>query len=196
MISEQEVALKVIRTLEGLKIPYMVVGSFAVFFWGRPRTTHDADLVAAIPPEAASDLASALQPEYFADDESIRNSIHKQSMFNVIHLDTGFKVDVWLLSDDAYRQTAFRRRMRVPLFAGSDAQVYITSAEDTILSKLLWYQESQSRRDFLDAVGVYEVHGPQLDEGYLDQWADRLSLNELFTQVRRESAQPPASSVN
>jgi hypothetical protein len=87
----EEVILKVIRAMDLLAIPYMVVGSFAVNFWGEPRTTHDADIVATIPIESASALAHALQGEFYADDEFMRQSIGKQSMFNVIHFDTASK---------------------------------------------------------------------------------------------------------
>ena len=183
----EEVVLAVIRAIEAHDIPYMVVGSFAVNFWGEPRTTHDADVVAAMPVEAASGFAAALRGEFYADDEFMRQSIYRQSMFNVIHLNTGFKVDVWLLSDDAYRQTAFQRRQRVQLFEGSDAEVFIASAEDTILSKLLWYRESESKRDFNDVVGVYLTQLPTLDHDFLDAWAERLDITDLFEQVKDEA---------
>lgn len=56
----RDVLLKVLDALETLNIPYMIVGSFASTYWGRPRTTHDADLVIEIAPDQASDLASLL----------------------------------------------------------------------------------------------------------------------------------------
>lgn len=183
----EEVILKVIRAMDTLAIPYMVVGSFAVNFWGEPRTTHDADIVAVIPAEFARAFANALQGEFYADDEFMRQSIYRQSMFNVIHFDTGFKVDVWLLSGDEYRQAAFQRRQRVQLFEGTNAEVFVASAEDTILSKLLWYRESDSKRDFNDVVGVYLIQLPTLDHEFLYEWAERLGITHLLEQVKREA---------
>ncbi len=187
----EDVLLKVVRELERLDIPYMVVGSFSVSFWGAPRTTHDADLVAAMPAELAGALARALRAEFYADDESMRRAIYRHSMFNVIHFDTGFKVDVWLLSADPYRQVAFERRRRVRLFEGSQFEVYVATAEDTILSKLLWFQESGSDRDFDDVVAVYEIQAPDLDQVFLDGWAGNLGISDLLARVRAEAALPP-----
>lgn len=44
-MTQQRVLLEVVEALESLGIPYMLVGSFASNYWGRPRTTHDADIV-------------------------------------------------------------------------------------------------------------------------------------------------------
>lgn len=41
---QPNILLKIVEALEILEIPYMIVGSFASNYWGRPRTTHDSDL--------------------------------------------------------------------------------------------------------------------------------------------------------
>ncbi len=186
-MTREEIVLHVIRLMEWLDIPYMVVGSFAVTVWGEPRTTHDADIVAAMPVEAATEFARALQGEFYADDESMRSAIFKRSMFNVIHLNTGFKVDVWILNDDPYRREAFQRRQRVRLFESSDAEVFVAAAEDIILSKLLWYRESQSKRDFNDVMGVYLIQLPMLDHQFLETWVEQLGLTQLYEQLKQEA---------
>ena len=121
----------------------------------------------------------------------MRSAVYKRSMFNLIHFESGFKVDVWILDDTPYRQAAFARRRRVRLFAEEGVLSYVASAEDTILSKLLWYQQTNWQRDLLDAVGVYEVQQPTLDEVFLNEWAARLDLVDLLAQVRAEAALPP-----
>ncbi|TMC59160.1 MAG: hypothetical protein E6J26_04430 [Chloroflexi bacterium] len=191
MTPEAEVLVSVIQELERADVPYMVVGSFASGLWGRPRATHDADIVVAMQPEFATVLAKALTDRFYADEEFMRSAVYKRSMFNLIHFESGFKVDVWILDDTPYRQAAFARRRRVRLFAEEGVLSYVASAEDTILSKLLWYQQTNWQRDLLDAVGVYEVQQPTLDEVFLNEWAARLDLVDLLAQVRAEAALPP-----
>lgn len=58
---QRDVLFEVLDALDALNIPYMIVGSFASNYWGRPRATHDADLVIEIPPRKAAGLASLLQ---------------------------------------------------------------------------------------------------------------------------------------
>jgi len=191
MTPEAEVLVSVIQELERADVPYMVVGSFASGLWGRPHATHDADIVVAMQPEFATALAKALTDRFYADEEFMRSAVYKRSMFNLIHFASGFKVDVWMLDDTPYRQAAFARRQRVRLFSEEGVVAYIASAEDTILSKLLWYQQTNWQRDLLDAVGVYEVQQPTLDEVFLNEWAARLDLVDLLAQVRAEAALPP-----
>ena len=47
--TERDALFQALDALEALQIPYVVVGSFASTFWGRPRLTHDADLVVELP---------------------------------------------------------------------------------------------------------------------------------------------------
>jgi hypothetical protein len=96
MISEQiAVTLLVIDALEKLNVPYLIGGSLASATYGIPRTTMDADLVADLRLDQAEPLARALTPSFYADSEMIRESIKNQHSFNVIHLATAFKVDVF-----------------------------------------------------------------------------------------------------
>ncbi len=90
----RDVLLKVLDALEALNIPYMIVGSFASTFWGRPRTTHDADLVIEIAPDEASGLASLLSDEFYAPDFVIKEAVERRDHFNVIHMEHPFKVDL------------------------------------------------------------------------------------------------------
>lgn len=190
----RDVLLKVLDALEALNIPYMIVGSFASTYWGRPRTTHDADLVVEIAPDQASDLASLLGDEFYAPDFVIREAAERRDQFNVIHMEDPFKVDLWVRKDTPYDQARFRRRQQGRIF---DRPVWISSAEDTILSKLLWYKMSPVlQRQLQDALDVYEVQQPDLDEAYLDQWAAVLDVIDLLAQIREDAAHPGGTGGN
>jgi hypothetical protein len=199
MTPEAEVLYAVITELEAHRISYMVVGSFATGRWGRPRATHDVDLVIEIPHEQATEfaatLAKSLEGQFFADTESMVRAVYRHSMFNLIHYESSFKADVWILKNDEYEQVAFVRRVRKRFFGENGFDAFVASPEDTILSKLLWYQQTTWERDFLDALGVYEVQAPELDQAYLGEWAAPLGLAALLERIRREAAPatPPTS---
>jgi len=187
--TQSTILLFVIDQLERLDIPYMLVGSFASNYWGRPRFTHDADVVVEIPAHKAASLAAALEADFYAPGFAIEEAIAKRSHFNAIHLEQSFKVDFWVRSDEPYAREAFRRRRQVTMFG---RPVWVHSPEDTILSKLRWYKMSPVLdRQLQDALEVYEIQEPDLDQGYLDRWADQLSVADLLARIRAEASRPP-----
>jgi hypothetical protein len=65
---EERSLSRVISILESLAIPYMVAGSLASSHHGRPRTTHDADIVVEPSAESLDRLVVALaQAGYYVD---------------------------------------------------------------------------------------------------------------------------------
>jgi hypothetical protein len=92
------IASLVARALDELGVPYFLGGSLASTFHGEPRFTRDADLVAELQPRHAEPLTQALAPTFYADAESIHRAIARKGSFNVIHLATAFKVDIFVSS--------------------------------------------------------------------------------------------------
>ena len=109
--TERDALFQALDALEALQIPYMVVGSFASTFWGRPRMTHDADLVVELPLEKVTELARLLAPHFYAPAFVIEDAVSKRGQFNLIHLDCAFKIDLWLRKDSPYAAAAFERRL-------------------------------------------------------------------------------------
>lgn len=173
---------QVVDALEHLGVPYVVVGSFASTFWGRPRTTHDADLVIDISPEQARALARLLEEHFYAPDFVLEEAVRKRDQFNVIDLHTGFKIDLWPVKDTDYDQQAFRRHLTGTIF-GRDMQ--IISPEDVILSKLRWYRDAPTQeRQLQDALEVLRAQTGDLEEAYLDHWANTLGVRDLLETLR------------
>ena len=187
--TERDALFQVLDALEALQISYMIVGSFASTFWGRPRMTHDADLVVEITAEQTADLAELLASHFYAPQFVIEDAVRKRDQFNVIHLEYAFKVDMWLRKDSPYDVVCFKRRLLRVVFG---REVWLSSPEDVILSKLRWYRAAPALgRQFRDAVEVYEIQEPYLEQDYLDQWALQLGIADLLEWVRREAARPP-----
>lgn len=187
--TERDALFQVLDALEALEVPYMVVGSFASTFWGRPRMTHDADLVVEITGEKVAELTRLLAPHFYAPQFVIEDAVRKHGQFNLIHLDCAFKVDLWLLKGAPYDAVSFQRRLLGVMF---DREVWISSPEDVILSKLLWYRAAPVlERQFQDVLEVYEIQEPYLEQEYLDQWAQMLGIADLLERVKQEAARPP-----
>jgi hypothetical protein len=187
--TERDALFQVLDALEALQIPYMVVGSFASTFWGRPRMTHDADLVVEITGEKAAELARLLAPNFYAPQFVIEDAVHKRGQFNAIHLDYAFKVDLWVLKDSPYDAACFARRLLGVMF---EREVWVSSPEDVILSKLLWYRAAPVLdRQFQDVLEVYEIQEPYLEQQYLEQWARTLGIADLLERTKQEAVRPP-----
>src|SRR5947209_19592928 len=98
-MSQQELLKRVLGVLDQLGIPYMITGSVASSLHGAPRSTHDIDLLVALPISATKSLVAAFPPpEFYLSEEAVRDAIVQRSMFNLLSLSEGEKVDFWLLT--------------------------------------------------------------------------------------------------
>jgi hypothetical protein len=184
------VTLRVTAALEKLGIDYFVGGSVASSVHGRPRTTDDIDIIAAISGPHVEPFVSSLEQDFFVDDDMVRDAIRHRASFNIIHLATMLKVDVFVLGNEDFAVEEMTRRAAVPL---RGARVWFSSPEDIILEKLDWFRKGQgiSERQWRDVLGVLAVQGPRLDLPYLRRWAARRGLLDLLERAVAEAA--PAS---
>ncbi|HAF96178.1 MAG: hypothetical protein A2X34_02055 [Elusimicrobia bacterium GWC2_51_8] len=186
MNTEGLAALKtVVNALEANAIQYMLGGSFASSFYGIPRATFDADLVVEISPTAAVRLYASLKDAFYADPEDISQAAKKHASFNLIHLETAFKVDIFPLKTDDYSKQAFTRRIKQTLFPGSGAGLWLQAPEDVVISKLLWHKlgGEASIKQPADIVGVLKTQAGALDIKYLKLWLKQLGLTDLFKKI-------------
>ena len=190
MISEQiAVTLLVVDALEKLGVRYLIGGSLASALYGVPRATMDADLVADLRLEHAEPLAHALTSAFYVDAEMIRDAVRQQRSFNVIHLATAFKVDVFVRKKRAFDESQLARRTKQIVATDPERTAFVASAEDTILAKLEWYRigGETSERQWRDVLGVVKVQGERLDVMYLRQWAAQLGVADLLERVLGEA---------
>jgi hypothetical protein len=191
MLTEQiAVTLMVTDALETLDVPYAIGGSFASATHGVMRATMDADLVADLRPEHAELLAQALGEAFYADIEMMRDAIRRRASFNVIHMETTFKVDIFAAKARPFDRAQLSRRQRHQLSEDPERYAYVASAEDTILSKLEWYRMGGdvSNRQWRDVLGVLKVQGDRLDWGYLRHMAATLNVTDLLERALKEAA--------
>ena len=188
-MSQQELLKQVTSVLTSIGVDYMLTGSLASSFQGEPRSTHDIDLVVVLPEQAIPALVGAFpDPDYFLSEDAVREAICRRSMFNLLSLNDGEKVDFWLLTDEPFDISRFRRK-KVEQIQGMTLNV--SSPEDTILVKLRWAQMSGgSEKQVNDALRVYELQRPVLDQDYLDEWAARLGVESLLRRVKADAVSP------
>jgi len=184
-------AAAVAQALEKLGVRYAVGGSIASSLYGVPRATQDADIVASLAIPHAARLAAALEAEFYVDEDMIRDAIRRQGTFNVVHLETMFKVDVFVAKGDAWSEEELSRARRERVGdVGAQVELVFASPEDTLLHKLVWFRlgGGVSERQWRDAMGVLRIQGDSLDHGYLDTWAGRLGVRDLLEKARGEIA--------
>jgi len=184
-----QIIQRIAREFKRLDIQYFVGGSLASSLHGIPRATNDVDIVAEITSKHIPLLVNALEAEFYIDAEMIQDAIHHQSSFNVIHLATMFKVDIFVLKTDKASQEEMTRRGQYQISEGLDETLFLASAEDVIVHKLYWYQlgGSVSERLWTDVLGVLQVQGDHLDYPYLEQAAHQRGVSDLLTQALKDA---------
>jgi hypothetical protein len=182
-MSEQgALSVKIARSLESAGIPFMIVGSIASITYSQPRFTNDVDIV--IDPNAAqlSAWVSDLGDRFYASQEMAQEALRHRSMFNIIDLTTGLKVDLIIRKQRPFDIEQLQRR--VPRNV-EGALLQLATAEDIILAKLEWNKITPSERQLRDVQGVAVMQLPTLDLAYLRKWAPELGVAAELEDVLR-----------
>jgi hypothetical protein len=188
---------RLLDVLNRLGIRHAVGGSLASSIHGTGRATMDIDLVADLPLPLANAFASALRDEFYADPETIRDAVRRGVSFNVIHLKSSYKFDVFPVTSEFERSELDRSiPVEAAPFGPAGLRFPVASAEDTILAKLAWFKKGGgvSARQWNDVLSVVRIQGKRLDPAYLRAWAPRLDVQELLDRALREGATGPGAA--
>lgn len=184
--NDQGLLLKDITSfLNKNNIPYMITGAWSVIFYGRPRASHDIDFVVEIKKDTIQEAINAfekLSDEFIVQPFQIKDAVIGKTMFNLLHAESGLKLDFWILDDNEFNRVRFSRRKRVKIL---HQYMYVATAEDTILQKLLWYNNSQIEKHLVDAAFVYQIQREDLDTNYLHAWAKRHKTTALLRELAK-----------
>ena len=180
----------ILAILDRLEIAYFVGGSVASSLYGVPRTTMDLDLIADIRLDQIDSLAAELQPDFYADPQMMKDAMERGRSFNVIHLGSSYKIDIFPLEHDEYSLVAFGRRQfnETKSLGGEPIECAFAAAEDVVLSKLRWYRAGGeiSETQWKDLQGIFRTSGSKLDRDYLRYWAPRLGVADLLDRLSDE----------
>ncbi|HYL13449.1 MAG TPA: hypothetical protein VEV41_10450 [Terriglobales bacterium] len=177
-----EVFRRITAALDQAGIGYMLSGSFASAYYGAPRSTQDIDLVIeATVRQLRAFVRDLPSTEYYADLEAALDAHRGQSLFNVIDLATGWKIDLIIRKSRAFSEEEFRRRQRVSL---QGLPLFVASVEDIVISKLEWAKLAESRRQIEDVAAVLRMQGKTLDMSYVEKWIRDLGLQKEWRDAR------------
>lgn len=182
MTSQGELLARVVQGLEDFAIPHMVVGSLASSFHGKPRQTRGIDLVIDPDADALRRFVAGLPAdEFYSDADAALEALERRTSFNLVEVDSGWKVDLIIRKDRPFSQEELKRRVPVRLL---ETETYVASAEDTVIAKLEWAREGASERPLRDVAAILDAQGDSLDIGHVGRWVQALHLDDTWLRAR------------
>jgi hypothetical protein len=175
-----------VDSLERAGIEYAITGSVATAVHGEPITTHDVDIIVRMSPAQASQLDAELPQRFYRSSERLRDVATRGGLANLIDAETGLKVDLSVVQKTDFFDSVMRRKVPVEFGEGAPSFVTVT-AEDIILMKLLWRKDSQSEKQWRDALIVVRVRGAGMDWKYLFGQARSLGIEADLIRLRDEA---------
>jgi hypothetical protein len=143
-----------VQTMDTAGFPYLVLGGLASSLVGRPRWTHDIDLL--VRPDDARDVLEVFRAAGFTTEETDPVWIYKAFKDDVM-VDIIFMVMGGIYLDDEMRTRSIERDY-IPSPSGGGQgggvlRLRIPSAEDQIVIKAIVHREETSRHWF-DALAI------------------------------------------
>lgn len=186
MLAPDELSLFVVR-LEAIGAPYMVTGATAAILYGQPRVTNDLDVVLNLNDDARNALLLAFpETEFYVPPESVIRNEQARSHrghFNLIHLESGYKADIYLVGSDPLHAWALplRRRLRW----NEQVEISVAPPEYVVLRKLEYFREGRSAKHPADIRAIREITG--VDEPAMTPWLARGGLASLWEEIKNGS---------
>ena len=182
-MSVSEVFHRITSALGEAGIAYMLAGSFASAYYGAPRTTQDIDLVIASTAEQLRTFVQLLAKDaYYVDIDTALEARKRESLFNVVDMATGWKIDLIIRKSRPFSEEEFHRRQLINL---QGRPLFVASAEDVVISKLEWAKLAQSQRHIEDVAGILRMRWDSLDRPYLEKWIMELKIEAEWNDARR-----------
>ncbi|MBI3742538.1 MAG: hypothetical protein HY257_12400 [Chloroflexi bacterium] len=192
--------LDILRVLDQLRIPYVVIGAFAGMSYGVTRMTADVDIVVELNELQMHALADAFPlPRYYADPEQMKNSTRLGIMFNIIDSSEGRKADLIPTTMKPGYAFALERRIRreIPLKGAQTFQAWFARPDDIIIGKLMVWNEGRSAKHEQDIrailFAIKSNEDPELvnifDEAEVNRWAIELGIDvlEFWRRMKTEA---------
>jgi hypothetical protein len=175
------------QAFEAMGVRFQVGGSLSSSVRGVPRSSLDVDLLADLEPTQIDELVSRLAGQYYVSGARAMEAVRRGASFNVIHLGTMTKIDVFVAKTDRFRRKSLERGTVESL--SEDFSAYVATAEDIALHKLAWFRKGGevSSQQWQDVIGIVKVQGERLDLSYLRQWARELEVGDLLERALSEA---------
>lgn len=181
-VEQRELLQFVIEVLERLKFPYAVVGSFASGVWGESRFTQDIDIVIHLDLNRVDEFIREFPVEdFYLSKIAIEEAVKLCRPFNIIHPDSGNKIDFMVVGDSSWQRALLTRRIKLELLP--DVSGYVAAPEDVILGKLLYYREGGSDKHLRDIAGILKISSKLVDRSYLTEQASKQGVLDIWRSI-------------
>ena len=174
----------IVGRLERLGVPYMLVGSVAALAHGRSRATQDFDVVVRVDETSLrAFLADLPKDQFYVSESAALDALRRSTMFNVIDMATGWKVDLVPLKRRPFSRREFDRRTTMELLG---ERLFVATVEDTILAKLEWSKlGGGSTRQLEDVRELLRIHHGRLDDAYILAGIEELGVQADWSEVTK-----------
>lgn len=167
-------------------VEWMVAGGVAAIVYGEPRFTQDIDIVASLDPKQAAAFADLFPHSdfYCPPVEVIVEEAAREAFghFNVLHLESDGRADVYLAGSDALARRGLNSRRNIEI---AGLSVPLASPEYVILHKLRFRLQGASERHLRDVRAMLRVLGDTLDVESLQHEAESIGLSVQWNEMER-----------
>jgi len=182
---EPNLFLIFVNRLNDSGIRYMITGAVASIVYGEPRLTHDIDLVLELDDASAQKLVEVFPLEEFycppLEILKIEAKRPHRGHFNLIHHETGFKADVYIMGEDRLHHWGMSSRRQ---FEIKDELIWFAPPEYVILRKLEFFREGGSEKRLNDIASMIEVSSEQIDFEELQSKIKDYALEKEWLKIQ------------
>jgi len=169
---------RLIKFFEENKIDYMIIGGYALPFYGRIRTTVDLDM--AVATETREKFHVLLKLLRAAEFEPTISSPNNPQIVVVDHKEK-IEFELWFKPDGiVFDDETLRRRRKMQL--SEDVSAWVVSAEDFIVTKLA--RPDRGAVDEQDVKSVLVRQEGKLDWNYLEKRAEDAQVLTILKAIQ------------
>ncbi len=175
----------VVSALRRLGVRHYVGGSVASTFHGAIRSTMDVDLVCSLSEPQVEALIAECGPDFYVSSAAAREAVRERKCFNLIHLPTSYKIDVFVNRGRRFDEAAFDRARPETFGPPATEPIFVATVEDSILAKLEWFRmtDETSERQWDDVLRLARLHTANLEADYLRGMADSIGVRDLLERL-------------
>jgi len=184
-VNDESLFLVFTKRLNDLSLRYMITGSVAGIIYGEPRLTHDVDVVVEL---GVFDLARFVglfpaEEFYCPPQEVLTVEINRSQRghFNLIHLESGFKADIYPLGNDPLHLWGIAKAKKIQV---KDQTLWLAPPEYVILRKLQFCKEGGSQKHIRDISSMLKVSAEQINIQDLEQHLEQWGLMDIWNQIK------------
>jgi hypothetical protein len=170
-------------------LEYMVTGGVAAIAYGEPRLTNDVDIVVRGSASDAPAIIAQFAPDtYYAPPlEVLREELGRprHGHFNLIHLETGLRADIYVAGDDDLHAWALARRHAESVGGG---EIWLAPIEYVIIRKLEYFAQMGSERHLRDVNAMVRISGDLVDRSALERLIRDRRLDTAWEAAQRPNA--------